>query len=393
MSDHPPAGGQACGIVALREMGVQNGVGRDLRETLADAGTEPYNYRALGLTCYRHWEVRTMSEERIGPELTIREAAKLLGLRPRVLRSYVKSGELESRSPLWRRRVSPRDLVTLVSKHAREKWAAVCAGLDAEPVEKREEGGPELLDDWELVTVPPREQLAALASEFDGKIARTYQLFPLDLESQPKKCLAAVPTGNPQLNDELSRLLGGTVESVVAHRNSIRNRLIVERLIHRHFPDPDGIRPLIGRADHPLDQEPLRAFLEATGAVLKSKGSLPIMSLLSLIVVDSIRRRANGIEIMPTEYGPEVHLLRGDSREQISPLPSRLLWDVTLTAMAVFGMDPAHIDSPQRGRAEARFKNGNVHVDAKFRPGEFGPVLSFATARRLFAEPVSLPAS
>ena len=66
-------------------------------ETLAGVGMGSYNWRAPSLLVIGRREVRKLSEEPINPELTIREAAKLLGVRPKTLRSYIKSGELESR--------------------------------------------------------------------------------------------------------------------------------------------------------------------------------------------------------------------------------------------------------------------------------------------------------
>ena len=334
-----------------------------------------------------------MSQESISPELTIREAAKLLGLRPRTLRSYVKSGELEPRGSLWRRRVSRRDLVSLVSKYARERWSAMCGGFDAAPFDKRGEWGQELLDDWELVAVPPRERVAALASAFDGKIARAYQIFPFDLESQPKKCLAAVPTANPQLGDELSRLLGGTVELVIAHRNPFRNQKIVARLIHHHFPDPDGPSPLSRREHYHLDREPMRAFLGDIGDVLRRDGHPALVRLLGLITAESVKAGASDADFVPTEDALEVYFKWGDFCGQINSVPPRLFWALTFTATAVFGMDPTQIDSPQDGRAEAQFKNGTVLVSATSEPGEFGPALSLSFERHLSAEPAAQPAS
>ena len=241
--------------------------------------------------------------------------------------------------------------------------------------------------------MPPEESRAALASGFDGKIARAYQLFPFDLESQPNKCLAAAPTTDPKLDDELSQLLGDRVELVVAHRNPFRNQKIVERLIHHHFPDPDGPSPLSRREDYHLDREPIRAFLGATGDVLRREGDSPLVRLLGLITAEGVKSGASGIDIVPTEDALEVYFKWGDFCAQVDSPPTRLFWELAFIAMAVFDMDPEQVAVAQEGSAEAQFKNGAVRVDATCEPGELGPAFSFSLERHISVEPAGQPAA
>ncbi|MBM4085867.1 MAG: hypothetical protein FJ272_13850, partial [Planctomycetes bacterium] len=284
-------------------------------------------------------------------------------LRPKTLRALIRSGQLKACGRLGRRRVMRDDLVRLVSERLRQHWLVFMSQHEMAAARQTRPEPPAkmLLDKWEIVGLPADEALAQAASGFDLKVALTYRVFPIDLASEPKRLLAEWPTENPNVLDELSRLLGGRVNLVIADRDLGRNKEILQRLLRQHFHAPAELS-----LDSPcrLEGDPARAFLEWEGTVLGESEPPPLVRLFGLLTSEALGSGATQIYIGPAEDRLEVVYTWGSERVPIDSPPGRLSWLLAFTIMAALGMDVLAVNQPQTAQTEVQVKNGTVRIEA-----------------------------
>jgi len=303
-------------------------------------------------------------------------------LRPKTLRALIRSGQLKACGRLGRRRVMRDDLVRLVSERLRQHWLAFVSQHEMAAARQTRPGHPWWmhLDKWQLVALPADEVLAQAGSRFDPKIARTYRVFPIDLASEPKTLLAEWPTENPNVLDELSRLLGGRVNFVIADLDISRNREILQGLFRRHFHAPVEL-PSSSTLCR-LEGEPAWAFLEWEGTVLGESEPPPLVRLFGLLTLEALGSGATQIYIGPAEDRLEVVYTWGSERVPIDSPPGRLSWLLAFTIMAALGMDVCAAHQPQTAQTEVRVKNGTVRIEATAEPTPFSPRFTLTLHRR-----------
>lgn len=289
-----------------------------------------------------------------GEWLSVGDAARLLRIRPRCLRRALRKREVVGRKQ-WGRWYTTREQIL---EGARKRCIAALRQIRSpdEIINAYRNPKPSVMeeqpthypDEVEVVDLGEGEIPQELTALLDTKPARLYRVLPI--RDEPELCtLVAADPKNMSIVDDLVLLLGKPVRFVAAHREIAKNCKLVGKLLKTYYPrDDDAEEPRPPRVEAVSAPADLDAALGEIGGLLAGQipdvAKAPILKLLLLILVESVRRQAASIRwAIDRECWHVLYQIEDEFRPVESP-PLRLYPTMLYQVKLIAGLK---LDSPE----------------------------------------------
>ncbi len=208
--------------------------------------------------------------------------------------------------------------------------------------------------DAEVIKIIPRE------------IALKYQVVPLSREGSTLQIAVSDPN-NVVLLDELKFVTGLTIEPLVASETQLREaierfyesaqELELKRVFQNLGVTPDSNLELVDVDEQEVDVASLERESEEA----------PIVRLVNLILVDSVKRGASDIHIEPYERELRVRFRVDGVLQTVMNPPLKLREALTSRIKIMSRLDISEKRLPQDGRIKLRIKLGGKSKELDFR--------------------------
>ena len=217
----------------------------------------------------------------------------------------------------------------------------------------------------EDITVPSR-----FVQRVPAQFARTYNLCAIEDLGESLRVATCDPLDIHPM-DDLSSMIGGMVEPVVAPRAEITS--LVNRAYQRSSTDVDEL--LEG-----LDDDEILGVaqeIEDTEDVLDIANKAPIIKLMNTILFEALKIRASDIHLEPREDTMQVRY-RIDGILYDSKIVPKKVQDALISRVKVMGkMDIAERRLPQDGRTSVRVGDSEVDIRISSVPTSAGERIVF----------------
>ncbi len=193
-------------------------------------------------------------------------------------------------------------------------------------------------------------------------MVKQYKVLPVNKQENTVTVALSDPTDVETL-DALRYILKCDVEAVVAPKDQI------DRLIDHHYGSTEeAVNAIIGGIEADVETQLAKTEEGAEGA----DEDAPIIKLVSLIIIEAIRKRASDIHLEPMEKKYRVrYRIDGVMREQES-LPKYLQANITSRLKIMAKLDIAEKRVPQDGRIQLKVENKEIDLRVSTIPTTHG---------------------
>jgi general secretion pathway protein E len=187
--------------------------------------------------------------------------------------------------------------------------------------------------------------------------ARNYNLIALEAGPDGVMKVATCRPLDPHPMDDLSSIVGGEVDAVLAPRLEITS-LIARAYRHK----ADGVDEALDAVADDADIQSMAAEIEEAEDVLDVSNKAPIIKLVNTILFQALKLRASDVHLQCYPDRLQVRFRIDGILYDMDPIP-RKVQDAIISRVKVMGkMDIAERRLPQDGRATIKIGDGEVDV-------------------------------
>ena len=190
-----------------------------------------------------------------------------------------------------------------------------------------------------------------------GDIARTYRVFPLEIESDGTLVIAISDPLNVHLLDDLQLLLNHPIRAVVASEQEIND------LIELYYKMTDETLTNIIKDMESKRELKLTETNEFNIGDMESIANSPtIIKLVDLILLQAIKDRASDVHIEPTEDKVRIRYRVDGVLRELPPPPKHLHLGIISRIKIMANMDIAETRKPQDGRIKLNVQGKEIDL-------------------------------
>lgn len=197
-----------------------------------------------------------------------------------------------------------------------------------------------------------------LLRALDGKVARSYRVFPIR-DTEDTLYVALADPLNIQATDDLERILGKNVIGMVAPEDEITHAI-------RRYYEADEVSTLYDDFTDEVAKEEEKDFY--SNVTLDEEAEIeqaPVVKFVDLIFKQAIHDRASDIHVEPAKNSVVVRFRVDGVLEEI-PAPPKKWQKAILSRLKVLsGMDLAEKRLPQDGRIKLTMEGGKKNIDVR----------------------------
>ena len=201
-----------------------------------------------------------------------------------------------------------------------------------------------------------------------ASIAKVYKVMPIKFEGAVLTIAMSDPL-NVNITDDLRFMLGCSVKGVIAKEDDISES------IHKHYGESgESINELLGEIEKKAPTMPAEEEEEVTDVVVLQElaSQPPVVKLLNLILLQSIKDRASDVHFEPFEDKYAIRYRVDGILYDITNPPKNLALAISSRIKVMANLDIAERRLPQDGRIMISVEGKNVDLRISTLPTVFG---------------------